>query len=130
MYRAIFVASLCAVAAVPAPAAELCIACEQPTATYRCAVELPTDKYNIATELQGEMCSKVLAKKGEHKKCSLHPIAEGGACDGPARTVTVTDYQRATTVSGEETYEVGAFEIARRNVHDTWTCVSSMFKDC
>jgi hypothetical protein len=130
MYRAIFVASLGAVAAMTAQAAELCVVCEQPAATYRCTVELPSDKYNIATQLQGEMCSKVLAKKGEHHKCSLHPVAEGGACEGSARTVTITDYQRAITASGEETYEVGAFEIARRNVHDTWTCVSSMFKDC
>jgi hypothetical protein len=130
MYRSILVASLCAVAAMTAQAAELCVACEQPSATYRCTVELPADKYNIATQLQGEMCSKVLAKKGEHHKCSLHPVAEGGACEGPARTVTITDYQRALTPAGEETYEIGALEKVQRNMQNTWTCVSSMFKDC
>ena len=114
-----------------AQAAELCVACEQPAATYRCTVELPSDKYNIAPQLQGEMCSKVLAKKGAASRSArCYPVAEGGKCEGLQRTVTVTDYQRALTPAGEETYEIGAFEKARRNVHDTWLCVSSMFKDC
>lgn len=130
MYRAIFLASLCAVAAMSARAAELCVACEQPAATYRCTVEQPSEKYSLGNELEAQVCSKVLAQKGEHKKCSLAPVAEGGKCEGLERTVTVTDFQRAMAANGESTYEVGAFEIARRNVHDTWLCVSSMFKDC
>lgn len=129
MYRAIVVASLVA-AAVPSRAAELCVACEQPAATYRCSVELPSDKYNIATQLQGEMCAKVLAKNGAHQKCALLPVAEGGKCEGFARTVTVTDYQRALTPAGEETYEIGALEKVQRNMQDTWLCMTSMFKDC
>jgi hypothetical protein len=130
MYRAVFVASVCAAAALSARAGEVCIACEQPAATYRCSVDLPTDKYNIAPQLQGEMCAKVLAKKGEHHKCSLLPVAEGGKCEGLARTVTVTDYQRALIPAGEETYEIGALEKVQRNMQDTWVCVTSMFKDC
>jgi hypothetical protein len=129
MYRAIFFASLCAVAAMSAHAAELCVACQEPAATYRCTVEQPSDKYSLGTELEAQVCSKVLAQKGEHKKCVLTPVAEGSKCEGLERTVTVTDFQRAMA-GGEATYEVGAFEIARRNVHDTWLCVSSMFKDC
>ena len=71
------------------------------------------------------MCSKVLAQKGEHKKCALLPVAEGGKCEGFERTVTVTDYQRALRRPvARSTYEVGALEIARRNVHDTWLCVT------
>jgi hypothetical protein len=130
MYRAVFVASVCAAAALSARAGEVCIACEQPAATYRCSVDLPTDKYNIAPQLQGEMCAKVLAKKGEHRKCALLPVAEGGKCEGLARTVTVTDYQRALIPAGEETYEIGALEKVQRNMQDTWVCVTSMFKDC
>ncbi|MDP1639571.1 MAG: hypothetical protein Q8L61_01450 [Hyphomicrobium sp.] len=130
MYRAIIVASLVAVASMPSRAAEMCIVCEQPAATYRCSVELPSDKYNIAPLLQAEMCAKVLAKKGEHHKCALLPVAEGGKCEGFARTVTVTDYQRALTPAGEETYEIGALEKVQRNMQDTWLCVTSMFKDC
>jgi len=130
VYRAIIVASLVAVASMPSRAAEMCIVCEQPAATYRCSVELPSDKYNIAPQLQGEMCAKVLAKKGEHHKCALLPVAEGGKCEGLARTVTVTDYQRALVPPGEETYEIGALEKVQRNMQDTWLCVTSMFKDC
>jgi hypothetical protein len=129
MYRAIVVASV-VVVAMPLRAAELCVACEQPTATYRCSVELPSDKYNIALQLQSEMCAKVLAKNGAHQKCALLPVAEGGKCEGFARTVTVTDYQRALTPAGEETYEIGALEKVQRNMQDTWLCMTSMFKDC
>jgi hypothetical protein len=130
MYRAIVVAFIVAAATMPLRAAELCVVCEQPAATYRCSVELPSEKYNIALQLQGEMCAKVLAKKGEHQKCALLPVAEGGKCEGFARTVTVTDYQRALTPAGEETYEIGALEKVQRNMQDTWLCMTSMFKDC
>ena len=130
MYRAIIFASFCAVAAMPAHAAELCVACQEPAASYRCTVEQPSEKYALGNELEAQVCTKVLAQKGEHKKCALTPVAEGGKCEGLERHVTVTDYQRALAGNGESTYEVGAFEIARRNVHDTWLCVSSMFKDC
>jgi hypothetical protein len=130
MYRAVFVASLCAAAALSARAGELCIACQEPVASYRCAVELPSEKYNIAPALLGEMCAKVLAKQGAHQKCAVLPVAEGGKCEGFARTVTLTDYQRALTPAGEETYEIGALEKVQRNMQDTWLCVTSMFKDC
>jgi hypothetical protein len=130
MHRAIFLASLCAVGVMSAHAAELCVACQEPAATYRCTVEQPSDKYSLGTDLETQICSKVLAQKGAHKNCALVPVAEGGKCEGLERTVTVTDYQRALGARGESTYEVGAFEIARRNVYDTWLCVSSMFKDC
>lgn len=130
MHRVIAFASLCALTALSARAGELCLACEQPTAAYRCVVEQPSEKYSLGNDLEKEICTKVLAQKGEHQKCSVTPIPEGGACAGSQRVVTVTDYQRALTPSGEATYEVGALEMARRNVHDTWLCVTSMFKDC
>jgi hypothetical protein len=130
MYRAIVVASLVAAAALSARAAELCVACQEPAASYRCTVELPSDKYDIASQLQGEMCAKVLAKNGQHRKCALLPVAEGGTCEGLARTVTLTDYQRALVPAGEETYEIGALEKVQRNMQDTWLCMTSMFKDC
>lgn len=119
-------------AAIPFPAGadEMCLSCDEPAATYRCAVEQPSEKMKIGGEIQSEMCTKVLAKKGPHKKCQVVSVPEGGKCDGPERMVNVSDYQRAVSPSGESTYEVGAFEIARRNVHDTWLCVTSMFKDC
>ncbi|MEI9901635.1 MAG: hypothetical protein WDN31_17710 [Hyphomicrobium sp.] len=95
-----------------------------------CAVEQPSEKYALGSSLEEKICSKVLAKQGTHQSCQVLPVPEGGKCDGAERTVNITDYQRAMSASGEATYEVGAFEIARRNVHDTWLCVTSMFKDC
>ena len=130
MYRAIAFASLCAAIGYSANAAELCIACDEPAATYRCTVEQVSSSIDLGSTLEEKVCSKVLAKKGTHKSCHLAAVPAGGTCDGLARTVTVTDYQRALSASGESTYEVGAFEIARQNVHDTWVCVTSMFKDC
>lgn len=113
-----------------ATAGELCVSCQEPAASYRCAVEQPSEKFKLGDGIEQEICSKVLAKKGPHQKCQVVAVPEGGTCDGAQRTVTVTDYQRVMSASGESTYEVGAFEIARRNVHDTWLCVTSMFKDC
>lgn len=126
----ILLAAFCAPVAVSATADELCLACEEPSATYRCAIEQPSEKYKVKGALAEEVCSKVLAQKGAHSKCSIAEVPEGGTCGGAERVVTITDYQRAVSDSGESTYEVGAFEIARRNVHDTWLCVTSMFKDC
>jgi hypothetical protein len=114
----------------PARAAELCIACEEPAATYRCSVERPSEKFDLGGTLEQQICSKVMEKKGAHAKCHVAILAEGGTCDGPARTVTVSEYQQATAGNGESTYEPGAFEVARRNVHSTWLCLTSGFKDC
>lgn len=130
MHRVIVLACFAASVAFPAHAGELCIACEEPAAAYRCSVEQPSEKHAIGASLELEICGKVLAKKGGHQKCHVAAVPEGGKCEGGERTVSVTDYQRAISGNGESTYEVGALEIARRNVHDTWTCVTSMFKDC
>jgi len=134
MRRAIVVASFCfvsgALVALPVRGAELCLACEQPQASYRCSVERPSTKFDLGNDIEQEICIKVLTKQGEHAKCHRIEVPEGGSCEGPARAVTLTDYQRIAGGNGESTYEVGALEIARRNVHNTWLCVTSMFKDC
>lgn len=114
----------------PARAAELCILCEEPVATYRCSVEQPFEKFDLGDTLEQQICSKVMETKGAHAKCHVATIADGGTCDGPERTATVSEYQQATAGTGESTYEPGALEVARRNVHSTWVCMTSMFKDC
>jgi hypothetical protein len=116
--------------AFAANAGEICVACEQPAATYSCNIEQPSEKHQVGGDLANEICSKVLANKGGHQKCQVTPVPQEGKCPGGERTVTLTDLQRAMAGPGESTYEVGALEIARRNVHDTWLCVTSMFKDC
>ncbi len=130
MHRVVAFAAICAIGSLAASAAEVCLTCEGPAASYRCVVEQPSEKYKIGGDAQQEMCAKVLAKQGQHQKCQLAAVPEGGQCAGGMRTVTVADYQRAVGNADASTYEEGAFEIARRSVHDTWLCVSSMFKDC
>lgn len=130
MRLVLVVASLSIAAGLSARADELCVACEQPAATYRCAVEQPSDKFRLGADIEQEVCAKVLSKKGEHQSCRIAAVPAGGSCEGARRSVTLADYQAAVSPTGESTYEVGALEIARRNVHDTWLCVTSMFKDC
>lgn len=115
-------------AAAPAGAGEMCIACEEPNVTYRCSLDQVPEKYSVG-KLQQKICSKVLAQQGAHKRCRPAEPPDG-VCQGQARTVTLADFQRAKGSSAESTYEVGAMEVARRNVHSTWLCLTSMFKDC
>ena len=113
-----------------AQAGEVCIVCEEPLASYRCVLEQPSSNLKLGEKLAREVSTKVLAKQGEHGICQMVKIDDGDTCKGPERTVTLTDYQRVRTGDDGSTYEVGALEIARRNVHGTWRCVTSLFKDC
>ena len=130
MNKALILACVALCAAFAARAGELCISCEQPAATYRCTVEQVSEKHKIGGSIEQEMCAKVLAKNGPHAKCQVTAVPQGGKCEGAERVVTLTDFQRAIGSSTESTYEVGALEKARKNVHDTWQCVLSLFKDC
>ena len=123
-------AGVCTFGLLPVAAEQLCVSCEGPAASYRCTVEQPSGKVTLGNGIDAEICSKVMANKGSHAKCRVVAVAASGGCEGPERTVNLTDYQRAIGDSDESTYEVGALEIARRNVHNTWLCVASMFKDC
>lgn len=135
MFRGVFVAISGSVLGFAsflniAQAGEACIVCEQPLASYRCAVEQPSSKVKLGDKVVREVCTKVLAKQGEHGICQMVKVENGNTCKGPERTVTLTDYQRVISGVDDSTYEVGALEIARRNVHGTWRCVTSLFKDC
>lgn len=111
-------------------AAEVCVVCEGPAATYRCSVEgLPEGKNPaIASEVQVHACEKVLSKLERHSGCHANPAA--ATCEGKSRVVTLTDYQRAIAGDVETTYEPGAIERAKRGMQSTWTCVTSFFSDC
>jgi hypothetical protein len=130
MHRLATLAFLAAAGTISANAAEICLTCDAPSASYRCVVEQPSEKYKLGADIEQEICTKVLAKQGQHQKCHVTPAPENGQCAGTAKTVSLADFQRLAANANESTYEEGAFEIARRNVHDTWLCVSSMFKDC
>ena len=114
----------------PLLAADLCITCDNPAATYRCTLDqMPQVKaYGFEPAAQAHICETVLAKNEHHANCHVVPNAQ--TCDGKSRTVTLTDYQRATAGDVEKTYEPGALEKAQHGMQSTWTCVTSLFKDC
>ena len=116
--------------ALPLDAAEICVTCDNPAATYRCSLEqMPQVKaYGLESTAQAHVCETVLAKNEHHGSCHVVPNAQ--TCDGKSRTVTLTDYQRATAGDVEKTYEPGALEKAQRGMQSAWTCVASLFSDC
>lgn len=131
MFRLIASAWLMAALSGPLGAEEICIACDGPEASYRCDAQLPTKAGNseLRSTVGGKACTTVLAKAGGHKAC--HVIKSDEPCTGTLHAVTLTDYQRAIAGDGQpSTYEPGALEIARQNVHDTWICVTSLFGNC
>jgi hypothetical protein len=130
MLRILALTFLVLALARPLAAAEVCVACDQPAATYRCTLEqMPQGKtFGLEPAAQAHVCEKVLAKMEHHGSC--HTIADAKTCDGKSRVVTLTDYQRAIAGDTETTYEPGALEKAQRGMKSTWTCVTSLFSDC
>lgn len=108
----------------------VCIACEQPAATYSCTLDqsLRDLSPNLGRKVQGHVCEKVLVKSTPHGKCRL--IEPEAPCEGVARSVTLADYQDAIAGDVETTYEPGMLELARRKVYATWVCMATMFDDC
>ena len=130
MLRVIAVAYLMLGVSASLKAAEVCVACDKPVATYRCTLEKPTRDSKIQFEdaAAPHICETVLAKLGPHGSCRI--VDAGVPCDGVPRVVTITDYQRAMAGDGETTYQVGVFELARQKVYATFVCVASLFNDC
>lgn len=126
-------AAVCCFLGLSAPlgASEVCVVCDKPAATYRCTLEQVTRdaKFQLGANAQRLACETVLAKSGAHARCAVVDDAKA-PCEGPQRTVTVHDLQQIAAGDGEQTYQPGVFEIARRNVYATWICVSSLFKEC
>lgn len=130
MFRIVSAAPLFALClALPLRAAEVCVSCEEPAATYRCMLEqLPqSEAFALKDEAQAFVCEKVLAKSGPHAAC--HAVAET-PCKGHERTVTLTDYQRAIAGDEEITYQPGVLELTQQKMQSAWVCVTSLFKDC
>ena len=69
------------------------------------------------------MCSKVLAQERRAQKALALTQSPrvAPAMDPHARSPSPTISGPLPQSVAKKTYEVGAFEIARRNVHDTWT---------
>jgi len=131
MSRSAAAACLILILAPSLRAAELCIKCDKPAATYRCNFDQPTRnaKLQLGETVQRHVCEQVLASTGPHETCRI--VSDAKSCDGALRTVTLQQYQQVMAPpEGEPTYELGAIERARRSVIATWTCVASLFNDC
>ena len=111
-------------------AADVCVACEKPAATYVCSLEQVTrnQKFRLGNSVQRHVCEKVLRQT--HEKCRVVPESE--PCNGVAKMVTITEYQQAIAggEGSDSTYEPGALEKAKRGMQATWGCVTSLFNDC
>ena len=129
MLRIIAAACLAVALTSPLEANEVCVACETPAATYRCSLDRTSidSRIKLGDTAERKVCEKVLSKLGPHGSCKM---VELEPCSGAAKSITLADYQRALTDNGEQTYQPSVLERAQRGVGSTWTCVSSLFKDC
>ena len=114
-----------------ASAGELCVVCAKPDATYRCTLDQSTrfGNFRFSEEIQVRVCTKVLAKKGSHERCTVVQNANA-TCDGPPKTITFTDYQQVLASDGSSTYEPGLVALIGNKINKTWICITSIFKNC
>lgn len=145
-----------ALAQQAAPAAGHCVTCTGPDATYTCAISGMTSA--AAAGFQGQvLCIKSLAAEGHHASCTVNRrvsetcvgevrtvIAEGGASAAPAappaqKTEAAPDTPPAESSSPEhatgpaEALKGGIAKVGdsiNKAAGKTWSCVSSLFKDC
>jgi hypothetical protein len=78
--------TLPALTAGPVRAAEVCVVCSEPAATYRCMVDTEKVQFSGVDKVVQFMCAKELAKAGKHASCKAVP-GTGPACLGEQRTV-------------------------------------------
>lgn len=83
-------------------AADVCVACDKPAATYVCSLEQVTrdQKFRLGNSVQRHVCAKVLERT--HGKCRI--VDDTQPCNGVARVVTITEYQQA--IAGGEGSEL------------------------
>lgn len=134
--------------AATAAAAEVCVTCTGPDARYVCEIRaLPAQ---AATGMQGQLlCIKELAAAGGHKTCSVSRSAPA-TCSGPLRVVSpppagvpftsgvtpsasavvapVPAEPRAPSPSNGPLDAVG--QGITHAARKSWSCVTSLFKDC
>ena len=103
-------------------AAEYCVICTDPTATYRCF--LPQAKvlarWQISDERAGRFCAKVLAKLEKHNHCSVESDTRK-PCYGKERIVDLTDIER-WSAGGRDSTAFNAGKIFISSVHGVRLC--------
>lgn len=129
MIRTILAACLVVTLSSSLQANEVCVACEAPAATYRCSLDRTSidSRLKLGDSAERKVCEKVLSRLGPHGTCRM---VELQPCTGTTKSVTLSDYQRALTDSSEQTYQPSVLEQAQNSMSKTWTCMSSLFKDC
>ncbi len=129
MIRTLAAACLVVTLSSSLEASEVCIACEAPAATYRCSLDRTSldSRVKLGDSVEGKVCEKVLSKLGPHGTCKM---VELQPCNGTTKSVTLADYQRTLTDNGEQTYQPSVLEQAQNSMSKTWTCMSSLFKNC
>jgi hypothetical protein len=128
-------------------AAEYCVICTDPAATYRCFLPqaMVLARWQISDERAGRFCAKVLAKLEKHNHCSVESDTRK-PCYGKERIVDLTDIERwsagaetqppsmlersssvLSTASDYAGSQAGKFAHA---VKAAWTCAKTLFKNC
>ena len=82
-------------------AAEVCVECAEPAATYRCVVAIPgaAPIPSLSSKAAQVVCMTELAKAGGHRFCRVTQGAIGGLCNGPERVVALS--QPSGTADGD-----------------------------
>lgn len=146
----------CAAAAVTSWAAAAtplyCVTCTEPDINYTCEVRGLAEQ--AANGMQGQMlCIKALAAESGHKTCSVNRNAPA-PCSGPLRVVGPPDSEHNAAEANPKpaakvrpgsiaavpatepigTPAKGPLETAGQGITDaakkSWSCVTSLFKDC
>jgi hypothetical protein len=93
-----FVASVCMARAL---AAEVCVVCTGPDATYRCTVDQASkiERLRSGDRALQYMCITALAKAGGHTKCRVSRDASG-FCAGEARSIGLAELEAALGGAG------------------------------
>jgi hypothetical protein len=129
MIRIIAAACLAVCLSGSLEASEVCVACEAPVATYRCSLDRTSidSRLKLGDSAERKVCEKVLTRLGPHGSCRM---VELQPCNGTTKSVTLADYQRALSETGEQTYQPSVLEQAQHGMSKTWVCVSSLFTNC
>ena len=94
--RSVLVLGLAGVSlAIPAVAQEYCVACAEPSATYRCVITDP--KPGAGQSLQAA-CTGALAREGKHARCSIKSGVTVFECDAQVKRVVLGDLKSAPSV--------------------------------
>jgi hypothetical protein len=74
-----------------ASAAELCVVCAAPVASYRCSLATDATDATVTAVSDAALqmqCIRDLATRGGHESCSIDRTRAGQPCDGPVALVT------------------------------------------